>query len=70
MTATYELRVAVDPSPLLLAALAGFSLRPGPPGQTRLVGTVADDAALHAALNHLQDLRVELLSLRRLDPGL
>ena len=66
MSTAYEIRVAAAPSPLLVAALGDFELRSAPPGQTCLVGTVADEAALHGALHRLQDLHVELLEVRRL----
>ncbi len=67
MPARYEIVVAGNPSPVLLAALGSFDLLPAQPGETRLVGTVVDQAALHGTLHRLQDLRVDLIEVRRLD---
>jgi hypothetical protein len=63
----YEIRVASGPSVLLEQALGDFEVVPAPSGQTRLVGTIADEAALHGALHRLQNLHVAILELRRLD---
>ena len=67
MSVRFEVIVAGDPGAVLLAALSDFELQPSPAGQTRLVGTLVDEAALHGALHRLQDLRVDLLEVRRLD---
>ena len=52
---------------MLLAALDGFTVQPGPSGSVSLVGSVADQAALHAALHRIHDLHAEILEVRRLD---
>ena len=36
-------------------------------GHSRLVGDVADQAAFHGMLNRLQDLRLEILDIHRVD---
>jgi hypothetical protein len=67
MSSRYEIVVAGEAGPMLLAALEGFSLRPGPAGSARLVGSLADQAALQAALHRVHDLHAEILEVRRLD---
>lgn len=67
MSSRYEIVVAGEAGPMLLAALEGFSLRPGPAGSACLVGAVADQAALQAALHRIHDLHAEILEVRRLD---
>lgn len=52
--------------PLALDALEGFEVTESTPGRVRLVGTVADEAALHGALHSVQDHRLELLRVDRL----
>lgn len=37
-------------------------------GQTRIAGPVVDQAALHGLLAKVRDLRLPLLSVRRIDP--
>jgi hypothetical protein len=64
----YEIVVAADPSPFLGVALEDFEMTSTEAGRLRLVGTVADQAALHGALHRLQDLQVEILEVRRVDP--
>jgi hypothetical protein len=62
----YEIVVAGDAGPVLLAALDGFELQPGPSGCVRLVGAVPDQGALQGALQRLHNLRVELIEVRRI----
>ena len=69
MSARFEVVVAGPCSPVLLDVFDGFEQRPEAHGRTRLVGTLPDDAALHGALQRLGDLRVELIGVRRLEPG-
>lgn len=69
MSARFEVVVSGPCSPVLLDVFDGFEQRPDVQGRTRLVGDLADDAALHGALHRLQDLRIELIGVRRLDPG-
>jgi hypothetical protein len=63
----YEIVVAGDVGPVVLAALESFELQPGPGGSSRLLGDVADQAALQGALHRLDDLHAELLMVRRLE---
>ena len=54
---------------MLEAALPEFEVTDTRGGRVHLVGTVVDQAGLHAALHRLQDLHLEVLELRRLsDP--
>lgn len=48
---------------------ASFRLSWQEPGETVLVGTVVDQAALHGLLNTIRDLGLPLLEVRRLEPG-
>jgi hypothetical protein len=66
VTTRYEIIVAGEAGPMLLSAFEGFETLPSEPGHVRLVGTVRDEAALHTALHRLQDLRAELIEVRRL----
>jgi len=52
---------------MLLAALDGLTVQPGTSGWVSMVGSVADQAALHAALHRMHDLHAEILQVRRLD---
>lgn len=69
MSTRFEVVVSGPCSPVLLDVFDGFEQQPEASGRTRLVGTLPDDAALHGALQRLADLRVELIGVRRLDPG-
>lgn len=66
VSSRYEIVVVGDVGPTVLGALPGFELQPSPDETSRLVGTVPDAAGLQGALNRLNDLRVELIELRRL----
>lgn len=44
----------------------GFSLTPAGEGETLLVGSVADQAALHGVLHKIRDLGLPLVSVQRL----
>jgi len=46
----------------------GLELTSDPAGQTTITGPVADQAALHGLLAKIRDLRLPLLSVRRIDP--
>ncbi len=67
--ARYEITVDTVVGPLVVEALEGFDVAGVSQGQSRLVGDVVDQAAFHAMLNRLQDLRVEILDIHRLDEG-
>ncbi len=63
----YEITVEGVVGPMLESALDGFRLRPSPPGQSRLLGEVADQAALGGVLNQLQDLQAAIIEVRRME---
>jgi hypothetical protein len=69
MSVRYELLVDAVPSSMLQAALEGFEMTFVEGSGLRLVGSVADQAALYGALHRLQDLQVEIIELRRVDSG-
>lgn len=45
----------------------GFSIRPVGDGETLLIGSVADQGALHGVLHKIRDLGLPLLTLQRLE---
>ena len=45
----------------------GFSITPVGDGETLLIGSVADQAALHGVLHKIRDLGLPLLSVQRLE---
>src|SRR5262249_46485655 len=47
----------------------GMQLHPTSDSHTLLVGSIADQAALHALLARIRDLGIDLLGLKRLDDG-
>lgn len=63
----YEITVESAVGPLVVEALDGFEVVEISGGQSRLVGAVVDQAAFHGMLNRLQDLRLEIIDLHRLD---
>lgn len=63
----YEITVESAVGPLVVEALDGFEVVEISGGQSRLVGTVVDQAAFHGMLNRLQDLRLEIIDIHRLD---
>jgi hypothetical protein len=63
----YEIVVKGRGGAALLAALEGFEPVDSTQGETRLVGWVVDQAALHAILERLRDLNVELREVHRID---
>ncbi len=66
MSVRYEIVIAGPAGRMVLGAFEGFQLRPSAPDRSRLVGTLQDESR-GRALHRLQDLRVELLEVRRLD---
>jgi hypothetical protein len=63
----YEIVVAGEVGPVLLQAMPGFRPLPAGGGEARLVGELADQAALGGLVERLLDLQVELLGVQRLD---
>jgi len=46
----------------------GLTIRLEENGETRLIGSVVDQAALHGLLKKVRDLGMELLSVNRIEP--
>lgn len=67
MSKRYLLRVGASASPFLEAAFPEFDVEPDGVDRACLVGSVVDDAALHGALQRLQNLQVELLEVNKLE---
>ena len=65
--ARYEITVDAVVGPLVVEALEGFEVAGVSHGHSRLVGDVVDQAALHAMLNRLQNLRVDIIEIHRVD---
>lgn len=65
--ARYEMTVDSAVGPLVLEALEGFEVVDIVEGHSRLVGDVPDQAAFHGMLNRLQDLRLDIIDIHRLD---
>lgn len=63
----YEIVVMGCGRTLLTTALEGFEVVESGEGETRLVGWVADQSALHARLERLRDLNIELRQVHRID---
>lgn len=68
MPARYAIEVEGPVGPLALSALEGFEVVASSPGEVRLEGWVVDEDALHGVLRQLQDHRLDLLTVERLDP--
>jgi hypothetical protein len=60
-----HLRGRLDPT--WSAWFHGLDIRPIGTSETILTGHLVDQAALHGVLEHIRDLNLELLNLRRLD---
>jgi hypothetical protein len=65
----YEIRVngALDSG--WSAWFGGLQVTSDDRGQTTIAGPIADQAALHGLLARIRDLGLELLLVRRTDPG-
>lgn len=63
----YEITVESAVGPLVVEALEGFELVEYSGGRSRLVGNVVDQAAFHGMLNRLQDLRLEIIEIHRVE---
>ena len=62
----YEIVVSGGHGAMIEAALPDFEATPGRGGIVHLIGSVVDQAALHAALLRLHDLHLDVLELNRL----
>ena len=61
----YEIRLQGHLAPRRLDSFEGLAIAHHPNGETSLVGVFRDQSALHGLLNHLYNLGVTLLSIRR-----
>jgi hypothetical protein len=66
--ACYELRVRGTLDADWSAWFEGLRVTSNQGGQTTIAGPVTDQAALHGLLTKIRDLRLPLLSVRRIDP--
>ncbi len=66
--AVYEIRIEGVLDPQRADWFLGLSIYSLPGGDTVLVGTVIDQAALHGLLSRIRDLGVPLVSVQRLEP--
>jgi len=69
MSDVYEIIIRGRISERWAAWLPGMEMRPLPGGRTMLVGTVTDQAALHAILERIRDLNLPLIHIDRREPG-
>ena len=63
----YEIRVSGKLNLKWSDWFGGFTITPAGEAETRLTGTVADQAALHGVLHKIRDLGLPLLSVQRLE---
>ena len=63
----YEITVAGTVGPVVGGAFEDCEVVPASHGRSRLVGDLVDQAALNGVLGRLQDLRVVILELRRVE---
>jgi hypothetical protein len=63
----YEITVDSEVGPLTACALEGFEVTRLDNGRSRIEGDVVDQAAFHGLLNLLQDLRLEIREMHRVD---
>jgi hypothetical protein len=65
---TYEITFVGEALPAIRAVFEEFEVEPGP-GTTTLRGAGMDQAALHGAIDRLQDLGLELLRITSCEPA-
>jgi hypothetical protein len=65
---TYEITFSGQALPAIRAVFEDFEVQPGQ-GTTTLRGTGMDQAALHGAIDRLQDLGLELLCITSRERG-
>jgi hypothetical protein len=63
----YEIRVKGNLDLKWSDWFGGFSITPVDDDETRLIGAVADQAALHGILHKIRDLGLPLLTVQRLE---
>jgi hypothetical protein len=68
-SAVYEIVIQGHLAPHRLQQFESLAVTHQPSGETRLVGSMPDQAALYGLLNWLRDLGAPLISVRRLDSG-
>ena len=66
---TYEIRVRGELDPQWSSWFDGLHVERARPGETVIVGPVADQSALHGVLARVRDLGMPLLSVRVVDGG-
>jgi hypothetical protein len=66
---SYEIRVRGELDPQWSSWFDGLCVEGAGPGETVIVGPLADQAALHGLLAKVRDLGLPLLSLRVIDDG-
>ncbi len=69
MSSIYEIRVEGELPADWSSWFEGMRIQAGPPGESILVGSVADQAALHGVLAKIRDLNLTLVSLNRCLPN-
>jgi hypothetical protein len=65
----YEIRVRGRLDAHWSAWFEGLTLNRHDDGTTAIEGSIADQAALHGVLQKVRDLGLDLVSVRRLEPG-
>lgn len=68
-TTSYEIRVEGQLDGSWSEWFDGLKVIPHENGETRITGPVADQAMLQGILTKVFNLRLRLVSLRRIDPG-
>jgi hypothetical protein len=69
MPLTYEIRVEGHISASWSSWFEGLALRQEENGETVLVGSLPDEAALYGVLMRIRDLRLPLVEVKRLSKG-
>jgi hypothetical protein len=64
---TYEIRIEGHLALRRFQQFEGLVVTHHPSGETRLVGSIPDQAALYGLLNWLRDLGASLVSVKRLE---
>ncbi len=67
MPAIYEIRIEGQLEPHWSQWLEGMTVKPLEDGNTLLIGSVTDQAALHGLLNRIRDLNLKLVYVAKKD---